>query len=353
MPVDYTGNKSLIRPPSGKPGPEETIILALPQDGDPPNASTVNQQNQVLADFVHWLMVPSSLPGEYAQHMRAYRDSSGRLRAAIDHFGFPMGKIAHFRDDLGGLSGAFTVNETTSNSRVTWGLNPAFDVDAAAIAKARPDWIYGCNKASANLDFNISTRDPDPAGPPVRLLGNSVKLRTGSTDGDKVGIIRTGGQKFLFDSTCVATLEWDANLDANGVNNNNCLATMGLGSLPNSSDFGADPDAGIYFRRSANSNWLATVKQSGGAAMDTDTLVAPNSAAFQRFKIAFFYSRALFFIDGALVADVSTNLPSATTLGYPFFGINRNTATAGDPSLYIGMPIVGAHGVQDNTSQAF
>jgi hypothetical protein len=56
MPTNYTGNPIGVQAPSGAPGPNEPIILALPNDGEAANVASLLQPFRSLADFVAWLV---------------------------------------------------------------------------------------------------------------------------------------------------------------------------------------------------------------------------------------------------------------------------------------------------------
>jgi hypothetical protein len=57
----------------------------------------------------------------------------------------------------------------------------------------------------------------------------------------------------------------------------------------------------------------------------------PVDGEFQRFTIAYDGTSATFFIDGALVATITTNIPTTKTYGYGFY-IDRTVNNLGTPS---------------------
>jgi hypothetical protein len=56
MPSNYSGNPSAAQPPSPVPNSDDVPILALPNDGEDLNVSSVIQAFKTLADWIAWII---------------------------------------------------------------------------------------------------------------------------------------------------------------------------------------------------------------------------------------------------------------------------------------------------------
>ena len=79
-------------------------------------------------------------------------------------------------------------------------------------------------------------------------------------------------------------------------------------------DTGAHSSDGVYFSlNSTSTNWHAVVR-TGANVTEVDTGIAHSTTDFSKFRIDTSLSAVQFYIDGALVANIATNIPSGVNL---------------------------------------
>lgn len=322
MPTDYVGDATATQVPSDPPGPEADVTVALPADGDPPNASTWEQAFKVLADFVAWLFRPIAELGAFADHIMTWRSATGHRRFVVDHLGFPSGNYIN-------------VETYWPNSTPTGGGANYFGTQAATRMPSDPKWVYksiGDDNSADGIVLGANTSGPTctvmklEAGP-AAAPGDFMVFCSGPY-GKAVPwmhvVMETlsssyNNAKTNVDFACVGLGEWDGSTSAVGMN-----------------DF-------IGFETRNGTTWQC-VTRSIGAEHVTNTLINivrepldPLGAPIQRLKVELHgesvaedgLRRVRFYIDGALVATHDAHIPIGPDL-YAVFGLQRGP-TEGDP----------------------
>lgn len=329
MPTSYTGDKTQTQAPSAKPEPEGTITTRLPADGDPPNASTWAQPLKVVSDFIDWCMKPAAKATDWAKHIMAWRTAAGHKRFAIDHFGLPAGRLQHVRDDLPTTFNAIADTAGVMIVGQGAGADPVDDV--LSLTMLWPAWSYKIHKPSGS-GSQITFKTPDATRP----LGRYALIRCGHTLNDYTALERRAVS--LFDASACVALEFDIQHSGAGG------STVVAGIVQNIDNDPSTASDGAFFRSDGSGNWLAVTK-NGGGANSINTGVAVNTS-WKRCRIVWVganvddsaTARALFFIDGVLVGNSTTSLPSSTALASVYFGC-LNTAGGTVPDLLVGCPI--------------
>jgi hypothetical protein len=293
VPSAYDGNSSATQAPSAAPEPEGTITVNLPVDADPPNGSTFEQAFKVLADFIRWLMIPTAKIGDYVGHIMGWRAANGQKRFVVDHLGFPAGQIFQKHTCWPG------------HSEISAGH---FGTTAAEAYAPNPAWRIQLNGAGAFIDAQI----PSPAAPPVTAL----KMGVISGSGGDYAAMSSGPSVMLVPGNHV-TYEFIIGAEDDEANVTPCA--VGLGVYTDGSGVGVAEFIGFESRGGTT---LQAVTRHLGAETVTNTGVTiprgPNAGAgMNRCKIEWHgasvaedaIERVRFYVDGALVASHTANLP--------------------------------------------
>ena len=339
MPTNYTANKANTQAPSPPPSPGVAPILALPADGDPPNASTFAQAYKVLADFIHWLMKPQARSGEWGENFFEFRSAKNHKMFALDHHGMPAGNAFTQVVD-------FPANFSMKVSTLIGGEAPYF----FGIGSPRhqetepinsnggtlPGWFYLIlNTVVGDSTYRVKSAAPydvtADVGPRILPYGNAVRLVAGPVSGNRAAISRISS--FAFHENVIGSLEWS--LEAISGADGSAMICGLVDRFAGSTAEGLLSVAqGIYFRYDAllSPNWLAVAHGPGGPSDITfeDTGIAAALGSGHRFRVVTVGSaaddtsaqRALFFIDDVLVFNITTTLPAAQA-AMPFWGIEN------------------------------
>lgn len=301
MPTDYPGSSVATQAPSGPPGPEAPITVAIPADGDPPNASTFAQPFKVLADFIMWLVSPFAKTSDFAAWIMGWRSATGHKRFLIDHLGFPNGQ--------------FIAQDTA------WSKGFGSYITTASPAPGRrepgaPHWTYISQGAATSDVLNILGDNPNGPDCLVRTLDPTA----GST-GDHT-TFSSGPYGHALPTVHLQMDVLAAGFHAGHANVES--ACLGFGEYLDAS--GVNLDNFIGFETRGSTTWYA-VTRNGGAETVTNTLAPivrdPTDPVFAgavltRLKVEWHgeavaedgLRRVRFYVDGALVATHSTNLPA-------------------------------------------
>jgi hypothetical protein len=337
-----------------------SITQALPADGDPPNASTYAQAYKVAADFIDWGMKPQAKSGDYTApgHIIAYRTAGGHKRFRVDHLGLPSGWLVSWIEDWargvgltqgGGprdingrmvdydsafaLAAQLTVaggNLNLMAAETTWNATAqakaGFAGAALVLAGAALDDALSAGPWLLKAVFTSGTSIVGFADPSGAVMPNNrfLYLIPGDTLNDYGMIYRNGACRF--DESLSFALQWTTKLEATNMGTK--LATHQGFCTPN--DFpnqyvGTAADYAVFYL-GASGNWFAGTRGSAGTPTTTDTAVAPTTSV-TRMRIEFYGATVAdnttrtvkFYINGALVATHTTNLPAATALASAHF----------------------------------
>jgi hypothetical protein len=324
VPTEYDGDPEATEAPSDPPEPEGTITLLLPVDDDDVDGSAFAQAYKVLADFIAWLLKPTAKALDFAMHIMAWRTATGHKRFRIDHLGFPGGQYIGWDED-------WTYSALDDYSSRDGTLDAAF--------LAFPAWRYKATGTGAAAATNLHN---SPECTAMFMLG-------GDTIGvDYVTITRGRGPRFRAGNHIV--LEFLAGVQGGAAGYDDKRATIGLGTwLGGSISRGSgDIDNFIGFeKKDGFDNWFAVARAAGvetATAVDTGVAV---SQTLSRMRVEWHgedvsedgLRRVRYYIDGALVATFSANLPigqpgDAVIGEAPWTGTPTGTALIVGPMSY-------------------
>lgn len=328
MPTSYDGSPVATQAPSVPPGSEAVITVALPADGDPPNASTFEQGYKVCADFIAWLIAPFATAGSFALWLIGFRTATGHKRTVVDHLGF--------------LAGQVIKNETY------WQISGGSQIGAAVDAHFTAFPAWRCKTAGASSTIQATTVEVSGAagGPSCTALA-IVACNSGGADGDYVAV--TQGPFGRLEAW--RHLAMDVNAGAyNGVTTVD-FSVLGFGNYGGASANALTSFIGFETR---GTNFWHCVTRHGGSESVTASGVPiprdnsmPVAALLSRLRVEFHgedvaedgFRRVRFYVDGALVATHNLNIPAASAAMYAVFGCSRQTTVKdailiGPPRIY-------------------
>lgn len=309
MPTTYTGDKTQTQAPSAPPNPEEEIDVQLPADGDAPNASTWEQAFKVLADFVDWLFKPQAKGSDWDRATMAYRTALGSRRFAIDHMGFPSGLVLNYEANWRSSPGVSFANPSGTDE---------------THFKVLTDWRYKALQVSGTAAAIMGTD----------AVGSSLLIVAGETAGSYV-TCSTGPFGTLRSDVHVA-LDFAASVPGSASR----TVVVGISGAP-TSEMAAENNF-IAFRVTAGGTFWECVTRSAGVETVTTTAVTAHvydgATRSDRLRIEWHGEdvaddgnrRVRFYINGALVATHSTNLPLSSTIGLAVSDIRIGAGTDTD-----------------------
>jgi hypothetical protein len=365
MPTPYPGVSTATQPPSGAPEPEGSPTLNLPADGDPPNASTYIQAYKALADWVAYALKPKSKASDWVKALMRWRSAAGHTRSYVDHLGFLNGRVVQWDEAWGyfgstlGTFGPQGIGGPVAKPFDATG-NPLAWFSLQAVAQALINAGAAANLAAVQVALNMAGLDllaaftngwgapaptllgadwimkgiQDPAGLTGSTLINFsgptadnlrhryVGLTAGDSAGDCAVIWRRGHS--YYDNDLAFALDWEMRVSA--VNIPNRFVYCGF-----SVEDALPPSVAQHFAvfsLGPSGNWTAFWR-GGGATTTVDTTVAAAVGVWTRFRIEFHGGnvaddgvRAIrFYINGALVATGTTDLPGTTAYSAPHFSL--------------------------------
>ncbi len=320
MPTNHTGNATATQAPSPPPTPGAAPIGSLPVDGDPDNAASVAQAFKVCLDFIAWLFSPRAVVASWAEAIMRYRDARLRSRFIVDHFGLPGGEYAAWREMFG---------LTTDWLRTTVGITTVVGTSGMSWDVAQDGLgTIGVNGPGILAGINFSDTHP-------------VLTMTIANAGVETS-------EMILNNAC-PTACWSTNtlcsLDYNLQQHTVTDACWVHGLAGQGQHVNTINDGAFFIRaNSVGATWHARVIQ-GGTATDVDTGVAGTADATHHYRIVVVgsaiddssTSRVLFFIDGTLVANITSNIPAVGAKMYPVWG-GFTGGTAAPQTLLVGPP---------------
>lgn len=297
MPSAYVADPTVAQAPSPAPDPENYPIPNLPINGEPRNADSVNQCFKALADHNAYLKKPFAKPSAWTQPLKRFQDAKRYDRFVIDHHGLPAGKLIHFRE-----SWLSDESQTGGNGSGNF----------SSLGSAR--WAWKRNVTSGNAFITIETPNLAAGRPMFRVLSLTPSIGVG--DSVSVGVNAAPCQ---FHPDNVIAMEWDAALTAiAGTTNVDWRMGFAIDADPFSTFGGAEYYA-LFIKQNGVANWKAQTRDGVTTGTLTDTGVAAAANVFQRFRLVWAganvsddgVARCMFFINGALVANLTANLPGS------------------------------------------
>jgi hypothetical protein len=316
MATPYTGDETATQAPSPPPGPDVAPIVVLPDDGDADNAASVAQAFKVLADFIAWLMAPLAVVAAWAQTIFWWSDARGNKRFVIDHFGFPAGAL-DARTEMWQPAAGFAVSGAgpTTNGSWTWTSNAS---GSGSVVNA-PGIVVGANFSSLSPCLQINV-DGTGSG----KTGSWGEAATSIFVDESIVELEFDAEAYT-----VSGIQWDMGFAANGA----------PGSI----------SKGVYFSRpvGAGVNWQC-ITVDGGSPTTVDSGILATGGTHHQFRIIVVgasisddsTARALFYIDGALVANITSTLPvnNGSLMG-PSFGGQTSGSPGGTQTLLVGAKV--------------
>jgi hypothetical protein len=226
-----------------------------------------------------------------------WRSAQGFTGFAVDHLGFPAGRLNHWR-------------ETWQQPLAVFGTIGPFGTSTAY-----GNWhakILVAGTGLAAVERATAESDPPSRTSPYAFLS------TGDTGGDYAGLV--GVPQAAFDPDVNLAMEWDINFNPLLAADREVFVGFDYSAL------GGIPGAHGAFLRfhyySLSSHWYCE-SDNGTVTETTDSGVAA-VAARTRFRVEYHGAnaddaateRALFFINGVQVAHHTTSLPSAAPHPY-------------------------------------
>ncbi len=297
MSTNYDGDGSSTQSPSATPASGASPTVVLPADGDPASAASVAQALKVLADYADFHQRPfANALGVYSQEIVSYRSGILHRVFGVDHLGLPAGRIMtreeHWMESTAGESAAgsgtwvhpwkYFINGTGANFQAQGALvglpsgtlmkHELFDNSSGAkvILESELPWIVGNVVSSWDFDFMVAA-----SSGPAADTGYAIGMGDG---------------------------------------------TMSSGTL--------DPVGALIFTEGVvGTAWSSYVKIPAGSPVTGSLGITLALNAIHRARIDVIpagesddaVARVIFYIDGAVAANVTADLTTASL--YPFIKV--------------------------------
>jgi hypothetical protein len=286
----YNGNPAATQAPSSPPAPGVSPELVLPADGDADNAASVAQAFKVLADFISWLTAPFAIALAWTQEIVAWRNARLQKIYGIDHFGFPRGRLVQWDEN--------------------WKASLGYGCSGVT-ARQVGSWRQVITSAGGSIDSpgpGVGGVGGNPFGP-IR----AIRFFT-DTGGSAVGqyveqfIAQDSYDGYLDDDTVLSV---DFDFVATDITHQSIMVGFAASGLD------IDPTNAVFFRSdNSTANWQCVANSNPGST-SSDSGVAISATTIYRFRIVPVGAnrsddstrRVLFFINDALVGNLTTNIP--------------------------------------------
>ena len=295
-PANVTGNATAGESPSPDPDAGTAPISTVPVSGDPVTAASVRQALGNPIDHLAFEKAPFAKAGAWALPVKPFRNARLQTRFFVDHGGLPGGRFYRFTE--------MWTPSTPFN------LGPGFSQAGL--------WTYQGSGSAGGTS-------PQPPGAGTFNPSNAARNLNLNLDGTSSG---NRGQINLTDPTACFTddnyVAVDFDFAIRTILNTDWVIGLCSGELIDAIAQGAFIilPAGLavtYKARTIN----------GGSPTEVDTGVAGTAGVPHHLRIEWWganvaddsAAHAIFYIDGALVANITTTLPnSGTHLIVPIFG---------------------------------
>jgi hypothetical protein len=300
MPTNYAGDLTLVNPIIGTaPGPGAPPVITLPDDGEAATIGPIVDAFKQVMSEIAWTKAPRPRSTEWDEAILRFRNALGHTRFALDHHGFPAGRIFHATEnwlDVG------LVPKTAVASDQPWAGNWRYDLSATGMT-IEAQWAGAGGQPSPCLHMAAGTT---PA----------VALVYGARD----WVLRSPNQVITWQTEICAQLNEIAYV----------VMEFGLGTMGN--------DHGVRFvKRAADVNWHLYTNVTG-TGVYTDLGVASYQPPGTRQRLRFEMvganvadvgaAKLLAYIDGNLVGTISYTNVGEESLR-PWFRLERTGAGAG------------------------
>ena len=245
------------------------------------------------------------------------------LYLAPEHTGSTAAnRIAHQEEVIiwPGASCQIYYDGTSSRWRVLQSSSPEYRVGRKAVYFDRPMARANTAVASENeMDIwgSITVLEADASSTEVF---NSLALTTGSTASGGTGILYPHDHVGAYVTSSHIALKAHIKTAATlGDATNNYYYFLRIADSPYSGFWDQNNSVGIYYRYSDNAGkWFLRSRSSGGTNTEVDSgiTVAINTEYELQVSLNDAADEATFWINGAVVGRITTNLPSATNVGW-------------------------------------
>lgn len=321
--ANYSGDGSAaaIAPDTGqKPGTAPTVDL--PADGEPGNAASVLDVFKTLANHIAWLYNPVAIPSDYQTPLRIYRNAKSYILNKFDALGLLVGALRY--------ETAFPIRFGEKNTTVDGGMyTMPFGTRQTGPSNASdplPGWWWGCSSAVTAVTNHITNQPPVIDGGNRLVKPGRMRISTAVNAGDIAGIIKQYGTSYSFAENVVCSLEFKI---PSIVKTGFLLAGWFVAGA------GDDPatQRGVYFVADAGvTNWRVMARAAAGTTV-VDTGFAANAnpkemrLVYVGTELEFANQRrVLAFINGTLVAEITTDLPAFSDVPAPNFVVKMTDA---------------------------
>jgi hypothetical protein len=317
--TNYLGVPTATQAPSAAPGVQNFPTVVLPADGDAANAASVAQAFRVLADYVAFLVQPRA-PANTQTPIVQYKNGQLQSRFVIDHMGFPVGKFIAWQEDWSDVG---FVN-LTATAAVNWAGRWRASISGAG---------------GGTIGVSIPSVSPAYMDGYSRFLLLSVHPTSGTNE---AGVETTEIAKNLSGQSISFATDFQARETAGFANSE---IFFGVGGVSFHGAAGGYNGPGFGFHKIVgNANWFAWTRTLGGTVVQDDTGVVAASLTRRRFRCEYAgpaagdggVERALFYIDGALVANLTPTLGSDTLTLRAFCRLARLSTGAGQFEVMFG-----------------
>jgi len=283
----------------------------MPNDGEFLNVASLRQNEKALADFIAYLADPFAIPNAWAQRTARWLNARGQERAIIDHMGYLSGRVAQWQEQWSG-----------SEFQVGSGV--------AILSRTTMDWLLDVVSTASG---QMAVSDPNSTVS-VRMRHLLVTLGTGGGDLCRLN----ASNKSVSDNNTGIAMEWDL-YTSTAIDQMHVAIGMAF-AVTNIAGPTAGFTGAMFYKGNANANWMFVTGDGTALStpIDTGVTVAANNDYPMRVEwlgsgisddsIA----AARGYINGSLVATITTNLPSApappNNMVGPVLNMSRDTGSA-------------------------
>jgi hypothetical protein len=209
---------------------------------------------------------------------------------------------------------------TSSRWRILLSSSPGYRVDKRAVYYDQP-MARAATAASADNEIDIwgsiTVLEADATSTEIF---NSLDMNSGATASGGSGLMYPQDHVGAYVGTSHIVAKTHIKMAATlGDATNNYYYFLRIADTPYSGFFTQNNSVGLYYRYSDNSGkWWARSTNSGGTSTETDTgvTVAVNTEYELMVSLNSQNNEATFWINGAVVARITTNLPAGTNVGW-------------------------------------
>jgi hypothetical protein len=279
MPTDYEGDPTAVQAPGVAPDADAIVRVALPADGDPPNASTWAQPLNLLADKCKWLQTRIAKAGLTPRFLQRVKTAVGHTRWALDRLGLPAATILHWQEHW--HKSAVSSGDTTG-----------------AMEDFIGHWLVCLNGGTSAVFTSSDAEMPSVTIGGGDALNNYAELWSGLIPDFSSGI----------DMVVESSVKFETADPADTVT---IFGMVGRGAGASFSNQGL-----AFVKSTIGAIWYCSAIGPSGQTL-VPTGITPSTSAFQRLRIEYRgasvndggAAAAYFYIDGAHVVTITTNLP--------------------------------------------